>query len=57
MEKKPGFAPENAEMCFKCSNCGNMYPITTQDNRCDVCGNQMMAMPRRLALGASNTGY
>lgn len=48
MEKRSGFAPENAEMCFKCSNCGNMFPITASENRCDVCG---------LALGASNEGY
>lgn len=57
MQKRSGFAPENAEMCFKCSNCGNMFPITSPDNRCDVCGSMMMAMPRSVALGASNEDY
>ncbi|MDH7479245.1 MAG: hypothetical protein QHH02_04465 [Syntrophomonadaceae bacterium] len=57
MERRSGYPPENAEMCFKCSQCGNMYPITRPDNRCEVCGNRMMAVPRSLAIGASNEDY
>lgn len=57
MERRSGYPPENAEMCFKCSQCGNMYPITRPDNRCEVCGNRMMVVPRSLAIGTSNEDY
>ena len=56
-EKKPtktliGDAGTEAE--YKCSTCGNMYPITTE--RCDVCGHACSEDTCRI-IRVSNQDY
>jgi predicted amidophosphoribosyltransferase len=39
---------------FKCSQCGNMYPVTQE--RCEVCGHSCTSESCRV-VEASNEGY
>lgn len=48
--------PDNAESSFKCSNCGNMFPVSSPSNKCNVCGSEMSTSKSKV-FGASNEEY
>lgn len=54
LESKPSMA-DNAEKCYKCPACGNMMPVSTTKQNCDVCGAQLGN--ETMTIGASNEEY
>jgi hypothetical protein len=47
-------AEASTEKSYKCSTCGNMYPITQA--HCEVCGHDCTTDTCRI-IGASNVGF
>lgn len=56
MAKKFG-KPDNAELFFKCSSCGNMFePSSKGKSNCPICGNVCTEESCKMVDG-SNEGY